>query len=913
MDELQLARQLVLAGRYAEAVAKLNRSFAGSDRIAADGLLVEALERTGRHSECRDLISRLYRSRTVTPSLKGVCELVLARMEVDAGRFETAIQHSQRSIAIAESIGDLELTCRAQLRLFSLISDRAGHDSGAALLATLRSNVLRLGRPAISAALHLAVAEVDGRRGLLASALRHTEIAQRLLEPESELWYESWAENHLLAISILRSDFGKGLEHGRRALSLSEKSGAVGAQRTCLANLGNLFYASGDSRQAIDHLERARACLPAGGEHASGGLESLARVYLSQGRLEECEALLDDIERSIQTDGDRSLYAYRHSLLTRAQLFLRRSRWSEARNVSALALTLAAAGQDNLLLAHANLVTAEILAAMQLFDEATTALNEAARLLPHQPPDVYLRYERAFACNLIAQGHMAPAQQHLIRALRVCDGIHHAPTKNDLDTTWREAFALGPEAMSATGDQPTKNDTRTRSDTLQNVVAVLINAERPEVVARGIAALLADCGAVAAAHIERWTEDPPQESGLPSRKTVDTRTAPTAELALRIGTPRNAEFIVRGQPCQGLEAAAALNAVRMLLNKIEELNRGRSACEEQLALWPVEDVPIDGDHAVLTGRMLELMTFARRVARTNVSVLITGESGTGKEILARAIHGYSARADKPFIPFNCTAIPHELLESQLFGHRRGAFTGAERDHAGLIRTAKDGTLFLDEIGELNIDLQPKLLRFLESGEINPLGEPSPFNVDVRIIAATNSNLEQLVQDQRFREDLFYRLNVIRLTIPPLRERRDEIPPLVHHFVARAATEFSKGHVRVAEETMEHLLLFPWPGNVRQLNNELRRMVALAENDAVLSPSALSPAIRRATAKPPARTAAGLEITVPLTEKLAPTISLIEREMIRVALRAHQGHVDQAAKALGISRKGLYLKRQRLGV
>jgi DNA-binding NtrC family response regulator len=310
--------------------------------------------------------------------------------------------------------------------------------------------------------------------------------------------------------------------------------------------------------------------------------------------------------------------------------------------------------------------------------------------------------------------------------------------------------------------------------------------------------------------------------------------------------------------------------------------------------------------------MQKLISFAQRVARTKVSVLITGESGTGKEILARAIHGYSGRADKPFVPFNCTAIPREMLESQLFGHRRGAFTGADRDSPGLIRSAKGGTLFLDEIGELSLDLQPKLLRFLESGEICPLGEPSPFTVDVRIVAATNSNVEQLVHEGRFREDLFYRLNVIRLTIPPLRERRDEIPALVHHFVARAAAEFSKGRVRLAEETMEHLLLYPWPGNVRQLQNELRRMTALAETDALLTPAALAPEIRK-TGKLAPLTVAGQELAVPLNEKLMPTLARIEGEMIKVALRTHHGRVDAAAKALGISRKGLYLKRQRLGL
>src|SRR5439155_15417289 len=162
--------------------------------------------------------------------------------------------------------------------------------------------------------------------------------------------------------------------------------------------------------------------------------------------------------------------------------------------------------------------------------------------------------------------------------------------------------------------------------------------------------------------------------------------------------------------------------------------------EERALLWTIEELP-DCNRSVISGRMRELMTYARKVARTKVNVLITGESGTGKEILARAIHEFSDRSAKPFVPFNCAAIPRDLLESQLFGHRRGAFTGADRDQLGLIRTARDGTLFLDEVGEMGLDLQPKLLRFLESGEIAPLGEPGTVRVNVRIVAATNANLE----------------------------------------------------------------------------------------------------------------------------------------------------------------------------
>jgi DNA-binding NtrC family response regulator len=311
--------------------------------------------------------------------------------------------------------------------------------------------------------------------------------------------------------------------------------------------------------------------------------------------------------------------------------------------------------------------------------------------------------------------------------------------------------------------------------------------------------------------------------------------------------------------------------------------------------------------------MLTQMNLARKIATTDVHVLITGESGTGKEIVARAIHDFSNRAQKPFVPFNCAAVPRDLLESQLFGHRRGAFTGADRDQLGIIRTAREGTLFLDEIGEMGLDLQPKILRFLESGEIAPLGEPGTLTVNVRIVAATNTNLEDAVRAGRFRDDLFYRLNVVHLTILPLHERRDEIPALVNHFVVRAAEEFKKGQIGVAEETMERLILYRWPGNVRQLQNELRRMVALAEPDSVLTPDVIAGPILDALPFARAPRANDHEIAVPLHSKLVPTLARVEGEMIKAAWSQHHGKVEAVAKALGISRKGLYLKRQRLGI
>jgi DNA-binding NtrC family response regulator len=298
----------------------------------------------------------------------------------------------------------------------------------------------------------------------------------------------------------------------------------------------------------------------------------------------------------------------------------------------------------------------------------------------------------------------------------------------------------------------------------------------------------------------------------------------------------------------------------------------------------------------------------QRLQGNDLTVLITGESGTGKDLVARAIHAGSPRSGNMFLPYNCTSATRELADSQLFGHRRGSFTGAVADQPGVLRSAVGGTLFLDEVGDLPLDVQPKLLRFLEQGEVLPVGDTRPQRVDVRVVAATNADLENRVSDGKFREDLFYRLSVIRIHVPPLRERREEIPHLTTFFLREACERLAKPGVRLSPETLDIFDTYAWPGNVRQLRNEVQRAVAMAPASGLVTPDLLSPVFGTQPLPPPPAGRVRLRHTT-----LASAVEKLEREMITAALERASGNVSETARLLGLTRRGLYLKMERLGV
>jgi two-component system NtrC family response regulator len=304
--------------------------------------------------------------------------------------------------------------------------------------------------------------------------------------------------------------------------------------------------------------------------------------------------------------------------------------------------------------------------------------------------------------------------------------------------------------------------------------------------------------------------------------------------------------------------------------------------------------------------MQEIFSYIERVSFADVPVLITGESGTGKELVARAIHERSNRASGPFVALNCGAVPETLLETEFFGHERGAFTGAVRAHAGRFEQADGGTLFLDEIGTMRVDLQAKLLRALQEQEIQRLGSSQNRKVDVRILAATGEDLTEAIRNKAFREDLYYRLNVVPIHLPPLRDRREDIPLLIQHFLDTAARKFSREPPAISTEAMELFQAYSWPGNVRELENCMERLLVLSRGPRVTVDDL--PANLRQGVDAAEQGVNGFELPaegVPLTN--------LERHLIRQALRRCQGRIRPAARLLGISYKTMQYRIRKYGL
>ena len=342
------------------------------------------------------------------------------------------------------------------------------------------------------------------------------------------------------------------------------------------------------------------------------------------------------------------------------------------------------------------------------------------------------------------------------------------------------------------------------------------------------------------------------------------------------------------------------NVEELRLTVTRALERRRLSAEQRAAGGGVETAARLAEIEGKSPRMLEVYKLVARVAPTTATVLVVGESGTGKELVARAIHSHSTRAARPFVPVNCTALSESLLESELFGHARGAFTGAVAAKRGLFELADGGTLFLDEIGDMGARMQAQLLRTLQDGEVRPVGGTESIRVDVRLVCATNRDLEAEVKSGRFREDLYFRINVVTVRLPPLRERPGDIPILAAHFLAKIARREGRPQAGLSREALDGLSRHSWPGNVRELENAIERAVAVAKGDVVLRSDL--PFEVQGQGLPPS---GGL-----IDDR--PPLAELERRYIALVLAEAGGNKKKAAEKLGIDRRTLYRALERTG-
>ena len=559
------------------------------------------------------------------------------------------------------------------------------------------------------------------------------------------------------------------------------------------------------------------------------------------------------------------------------------------------------------------LLKAEALIGLNRLDESAATLEEITALSGRCPPSISAEMDRVKGDLLARLGGPPDGRRHLERAVRVLSVVGSASAIEQAEGTLARVCSLPSEAPPVKAAPPGVVD----------AAALLDLSPNPELLGREALTLISDLDCARRAALVVTSSGVPLEvlahHGWSAAKAREVARATEPGKRLALGELRDRRFYLTVTPKTDIASRDALGGIRTLVETAVALEDHRREERRQASLMPFEPTG-EPDGVFLSDEMLGIVSMARRIAADDLPVLITGETGTGKEVVARLIHNASNRSEQAFVAFNCTGLHRDTADSQLFGHRRGSFTDAREDASGVIRGAAGGTLLLDEIGELDRSIQPKLLRFLETGDVQPLGEPKPVPADVRIIAATNVAIDTLVREGQFREDLFYRLSVVRLRIPPLRERKEEIPPLVRHFLRRYRREMKKDGLELSQDALTCLLLYDWPGNVRQLANEVRRVVAMAEPDDTVTPYQLSPEIRAApgTARNGRNTGERApadpdELAIRIDQPLSSAVEQLERAMIRRAIKEGNSRMNTAAKLLGLSRKGLFLKRRRLGI
>jgi hydrogenase-4 transcriptional activator len=755
-------------------------------------------------------------------------------------------------------------------------------------------------------------------------------------------------------VLTLEHRYDQALTLAERSVSLHEAHGSGHGLAVALATLGQICVRIGDLQRAEDALHRALAVRSPIQFHETTGAvhDTLAQIHLIQGQYDLSRESLERARDAYGAYGRQTSDWYDWSVrVLLARLALRQGAIGDAIRIADETVAAGAPAFDAL---QATLIAAEALTAGGRIEEAEARLATAAEQLdPRQSAAIWAEYLRLrgatqerrgasveayhtyaqsaslldllgeryqAALSRLAMGRLVArtgarsvAEAHLDAAAGVFQRLRATRDIADTEAARKLLTSVG-----------TGEDVISPAEADDALVRRLVEAAAlPELLDRETASTLheASDGAsvvyvntlsgvliVAAEGCDYETARSHARAAL--QNELDRDTAFIAPVGRHPDGPR--AVVVWSPSPIGAPVARRLRMLAAVARQGFDLCAARERSVTP-AGPPVEQSlePLLPGFLSASAAMHRVVEQIQRLQGNDLTVLITGESGTGKELVARAIHAGSHRSASQFLPYNCTTTGRDLADSQLFGHRRGAFTGAVSEQQGLVRAAAGGTLFLDEIGDLAIDVQPKLLRFLEQSEIMPVGDSRPIKVDVRVLAATNADLEQRVAEGRFREDLYYRLSVIRIHVPPLRERREEIPHLATYFVRQAAERLGKPDVTLGSDVLDVFAQYWWPGNVRQLKNEIQRAVAMsppgsAIDTAHLAPEIVAARIEDGTVSParrrgqPART-------------LAAAVEDVERELIQAALTGAAGNISEAARVLGLTRRGLYLKLRRLGL
>jgi DNA-binding NtrC family response regulator/tetratricopeptide (TPR) repeat protein len=893
---VQLGYTYNYTGDYPKAIAILNTALRDTPEAGADaerGAIYAALARIYRSisepSIARDHSQKALEHYRRTGDWRGLAEAYngLAVLDVLQGRYESALRNSEQAAKLIGSRPAPHLLGRIYANMAGACWFLRRPEDGIRHLEKAIRYYERTEHKANAAAGY-------NNLGINLMLVGKWERAHEALKHSLELAFEvdergAQVPTILDSLGELRMLRGE-LEDARglleRAVKLANENGNKWYAAQALRTLGRCHLASGGAERALDIGREALALAERIGDR-QGVCESnliLAEARLRRGETEECAALLrkvtDLLEDSVadmaiaseaqrlsgllaMERGDAGLAAHHFGRSVSIYEILG-DRYRTARAYFELGCAYAAAQPERAAepLSTAVEVFRELGARLDL-QRAEGALAALGRPAPQQ----------------VSAGPRARSQRFVLR-------MAEAVTSREL--LLREFAAL------------------IRHETMARRVLVLEPWEggrQRVLVAHGYTARegerVAESWAAARDDEERGRVASEQDAAV-----LRLRVTAAAPATLFVSPRASVELADR----EAVETLLRVAEMGLDLCAVRERVRDGGGVESQASLAGASLLP---GFIHFSPAMTRLVEEVNKIRSSDVTVLVTGESGTGKELVSRAIHALSSRRDKVFVPFNCTAVPKELSEAYLFGYRRGAFTGAVSDSPGVIRTAAGGTLFIDEVGDLSLDVQPKLLRFLQEGEIQPLGELRPVKVDVRIIAATNTDLEGMVERKEFREDLYYRLNVIRLQVPPLRERRSEIPALVNHYVKHYSARFGRRDVTVTPQAVDLLMVSDWPGNVRQLTNEIQRLVARAEDGAVITPDQLSPELRRVPQPRDSEagdaSAGAVASDLPSNVSLPEAVESLERRMIAEALDKHDGNVSRAARELGLTRRGLQLK------